>query len=58
MTAAGTRVRITSGPYLVQHGTEGVVRAHAPGRFVPVMLPVGGVMVTADVLPDEIEVAA
>ena len=53
----GQRVVITSGPYLAQHGTEGVVKAHAPGRYLPVMLPVGGAMVTADVLPGEIEVA-
>ena len=54
----GQRVVITSGPYLAQHGTEGVVKHHAPGTYLPVMLPVGDFMVTADVLPGEIEVAA
>ena len=56
---AGTEVRIVSGPYWPScHEVVGMVRFHAPGRYLPVMLPVGGVMVTADVLPGEIEVAA
>lgn len=54
----GTKVRITSGPFWPAcHDLLGVVRHHAPSLFVPVMVQVGGAMVTADVLPGEIEVA-
>ena len=56
---ARTPVHITAGPYYPTcHDCPCVVVDHAPGTFVPVsvMLP-GGVVVTADVLPGEIEVA-
>ena len=57
MTSPGTVIRVTGGPYYPTcHDLPGVVRHHAPGTYTPATFLVGGAMVTADLLPGEIEV--
>ena len=54
----GTPVRIVSGPFLTLYGCLGLVRVHAPGRYVSLAVQHGDETRVVDVLPGEFEEVA